>query len=154
MKHFLEASDPSTDSVFSSSCQGSGLPTQAHLMIRKLPLLSWAAFFLIFTHSLRFTHARTPPRTQAPLTVSPLRADLQYSHISLSSPFSVSVCWKPRAVRGYWCEGLPGATGAPGRVFCSSYVVLLVTGARRARAPPTGLAWEESERGPVCPFGN
>lgn len=70
----------------------------------------------------------------------------------MSSPFSVSVCWKTRAVRGYWCEGLPGATGAPGRVLCSSYVVLLVTGARRARAPPTGSAWEESEKRSVCSF--
>lgn len=65
----------------------------------------------------------------------------------MSSLFSASVCWKPRAVRGYWCEGLPGATGAPGRVLCSSYVVLLVTGAPRARAPPTGSAWEESKEG-------
>lgn len=33
---------------------------------------------------------------------------------------------------------LRGATGALGRVLCSSCAVLLVTGARRARVPPTG----------------
>lgn len=30
----------------------------------------------------------------------------------MSPLFSVSVCWKPRAVRGYWCEGLPALRGA------------------------------------------
>lgn len=88
----------------------------------------------------------------------PLGADLQYSHISPVSPlcplFSLALFAGSlvlSAVIG--ARGLPGATGAPGRVFCSSYVVLLVTGARRARAPPADSAWEESKSGGhVCSF--
>ena len=98
------------------------------------------AFFFFFFF---FSHSQVYARGQAPLDTLPLRADLQCSYISpglsfMSAPFSASVCWKPRTVRGYYCEGLPGPTGAPGRVLCSSHVVLLVTGARGARAPPAG----------------
>lgn len=146
---------PHTDTVLCSSCQWLWATRSLHS--KKLPLLSWGTwvtcwFYLSFFHTLRFTHARSRARrhfwqspSQGWFTVLTYFSGLPF----MSSLFSVSVCWKPRAVRGYWCEGLPGATGAPGRVFCSSYVVLLVTGARRARAPPTGSAWEESERGPV-----
>lgn len=68
---------------------------------------------------------------------------LGYSHIFLLSPlcpfFSLFLFAGSLALSGViGARGLPGATGAPGRVLYSSFVVLLVTGARRARAPPAG----------------
>lgn len=106
MKHFLEASDPSTDSVFSSSCQGFGLPTQAHLMIRKLPLLSWAAFFL-------FSHTRSGLRTHAAAhTGSP---DSLHSHgwFTVLTYFSVLSFLCLCLLEASRCPGLlvRGATG-------------------------------------------
>lgn len=86
-------------------------------------------------HLSDFSHSQVVLRTDA-VAVSPLGADLQYSHISIPTPlllfmsppllFSVCVCWKP------WV--IPGATGAPGCVLCSSQPVLLVTGAPRVPA--------------------